>query len=145
MCVSTVSILQRVGQQSVFYSVCFSSQCFTVCVSAVSVLQRAFQQSIFYNVYFSSQYFTACVSSASVLQRVVQQSVFYSVPLTVEPTDFNEQLELVSGQRLHLEDIEAIVCKVKVLDKYKQPSAKCAKLKSKYFRKVVDELMKRWS
>ena len=61
------------------------------------------------------------------------------------PADFNEQLELVSGQRLHLEDIEAIVSKVKVLDKYKQPSAKCTKLKSKYFRKVVDELLKRWS
>ena len=61
------------------------------------------------------------------------------------PADFNEQLELVSGQRLHLEDIEAIVSKVKVLDKYKQASVKCAKLKSKYYRKVVDELMKRWS
>ena len=61
------------------------------------------------------------------------------------PDDFNKQLELVSGQRLHLEDIEAIVSKVKVLDKYKQPSVKCAKLKSKYYRKVVDELMKRWS
>ena len=61
------------------------------------------------------------------------------------PAEFNHRLELVSGQRLHLENIEAIIDKTRVLDKYQQPATKCCKLRTLYFRKVIDEMMKRWS
>ena len=42
------------------------------------------------------------------------------------PADFNHRLELVSGQRLHLENIEAITDKTRVLDKYKEPARRSA-------------------
>ena len=51
----------------------------------------------------------------------------------------------MSGQRLHIEGIEAIIKTVKVLDKYKESPIKCSKLRTPYFRKVVDELMQRWT
>jgi len=73
-------------------------------------------------------------------RQIADELTWYEVP-----ADFNHRLELVSGQRLHLENIEAIIDKTRVLDKYKEPATKCAKLKTMFFRKVIDEMMKRWS
>jgi hypothetical protein len=73
-------------------------------------------------------------------QQIQDELPWYNIP-----ADFNCERELVSGQRLHIEGIEAIIKKVKVLDKYKQSPIKCSKLRTPYFRKVVDELMQRWS
>ena len=73
-------------------------------------------------------------------RQIADELTWYKVP-----ADFNHRLELVSGQRLHLENIEAFIDKTRVLDKYKEPATKCTELKTMFFRKVIDEMMKRWS
>ena len=73
-------------------------------------------------------------------QQIHEALQWYAIP-----PDFDQERELMSGQRLHIEEIAAISKKVKVLDKYKEPAAKCRKLRNLFYRKVVDEMMKRWS
>ena len=73
-------------------------------------------------------------------QQIQNELPWYNIP-----ADFNCEQELLSGQRLHIGGVEASLKKVKVLDKYKQSAIKCLKLRTPHFRKVVDELMERWS
>ena len=69
-------------------------------------------------------------------EQAEEQLPWYDVP-----TDFDEKLELISGNRHRIGDVAVIRDKVKVLDKYQQSRSKCDSLKSYYFRRVVDELM----
>ena len=63
------------------------------------------------------------------------------LPWFTIPDDFNERLELVSGNRHRIGDVAVIRDKVKVLDKYQKSRSQCDPLTSHYVRRVVDELM----
>ena len=58
------------------------------------------------------------------------------LPWYETPVDFNQEHELMSGHRLHIEEIATISKKVKELDKYKEPATKCRKLRNLFYRKV---------
>ena len=67
-------------------------------------------------------------------EQAEEQLPWYDVP-----TDFDEKLELISGNHHRIGDVAVIRDKVKVLDKYQQSRSKCDSLKSYYFRRVVEK------
>ena len=109
-CISAISILQRVVQPSVFYTMWFSSQYFTARVSAVSILQCVFQQSVFYSVCFRCQSFTMCISAASFLQFGIQQSA-------VHRAWFNSKYFIARGSKVNVLQRsiqQSVFCSVRV-------------------------------